>query len=158
MIEEIATVIAIQGNKITVKSTIKSTCHTCHQQEECGSGQIAKAIPHKALTTELENHNPHLRVGDEVVIGLSEKSLMSSALQVYLLPLMGLIICASIGQFLVVEKLFMHELMALVLALVGGVFGFLIAKKRQQDLSVQANLQPKLLRKCADIITVSEQN
>lgn len=158
MIEETATIVAIDGNKITVKSTIKSTCHSCHQQDDCGSGQIAKAIPHKALVTELENNNPSLTIGDEVVIGLAEKHLLSSALQVYMLPLIGLIVFATIGQIYLVEQLLMHELTGLLLAISGAFIGFYIAKRYQQSTSVQAKLKPKLLRKCADIIQVSVKN
>lgn len=153
MIEETATVVAVNGNQITVKSTIKSTCHSCNQQDDCGSGQIAKAIPHKALTTCFENNSIHLNVGDEVVIGLSEKSVISSALQVYMLPLFAMIIFAAIGQFILVEQQHMHELLALTFAILGGYIGHLLAKTLQHKQQIQSNLQPKLLRKCSDVIT-----
>ena len=50
MIEEQARVIAIDKNKITVESIVKSSCSGCQQIDSCGSGQIAKAIPHKKNT------------------------------------------------------------------------------------------------------------
>ncbi|WOH37327.1 SoxR reducing system RseC family protein [Thalassotalea fonticola] len=153
MIEETATVVAIEGNQVIVKSVIKSTCHSCNQQDDCGSGQIAKAIPHKALTTRFENTTAQLKLGDEVVIGLSEKSVISSALQVYMLPLFAMIVFAAIGQFILVEQQQMHELLALVFAVLGGYLGHLTAKVLQAKQQVQSNLQPKLLRKCSDVIT-----
>ncbi|KGJ97701.1 SoxR reducing system RseC family protein [Thalassotalea sp. ND16A] len=156
MIEETATVVAINGKQVTVTSTIKSTCHSCHQQDDCGSGQIAKAIPHKALTTTITAGQNNLHIGDEVVIGLSEKSLLNSAVQVYLLPLLMMIVFATIGQFYLVEQLQLHELIALVFAVVGGYLGFVIAQKQQNSRHSQASLQPKLLRKCADIIATVE--
>ncbi|WNC71476.1 SoxR reducing system RseC family protein [Thalassotalea psychrophila] len=152
MIEETATVVAVDGNQVTVKSTIKSTCHSCNQQDDCGSGQIAKAIPHKALTTRFENSTTQLKVGDEVVIGLSERSIISSALQVYMLPLFTLILFAAIGQFILVEQQQMHEFFALVLAILGGYLGHLFAKFLQAKQQTQYNLQPKLLRKCSAVI------
>ncbi|WNC69411.1 SoxR reducing system RseC family protein [Thalassotalea nanhaiensis] len=151
MIEETATVVAVDGNQVIVKSTIKSTCHSCNQQDDCGSGQIAKAIPHKALTTRFEN-TTQLKIGDEVVIGLSERSVISSALQVYMLPLFAMILFAAIGQFILVEQHQMHELLALALAISGGYLGHIFAKTLQTKQQTQHNLQPKLLRKCSDVI------
>ncbi|MEW6998429.1 SoxR reducing system RseC family protein [Colwelliaceae bacterium BS250] len=158
MIEETAKVVAIDGDKITVTSSIKSTCHSCAQQDDCGSGQIAKAIPHKSLTTSLNAKfigNKILNVGDEVVIGLPETTMLSSAFDVYMLPIIGLVLFAAIGQYVLVDLWHLHELLALMLGVFGGVLGFLIAKKRQKVVQVQQDLQPKLLRKCADIIPVT---
>ena len=151
MIEETATVVAINGNLVTVKSSIKSTCHSCNQQDDCGSGQIAKAIPHKSLTTRFKNSNFNLNIGDEVVIGLSQKSIISSALQVYMLPLIAMIIFAALGQFILVQQHGVHELVALMFAIIGGFLGHFIAKYLQTKQQTQLNLQPKLLRKCSDV-------
>ena len=155
MIEEVATVTAINGDVITVKSTIKSTCHSCHQQDDCGSGQIAKAIPHKALTTKLTT-SLELNVGDEVVLGLPENSMLSSAFEVYMLPLFGLVFFAAFGQFSLVEEYGFHELFALFFAILGAVLGFYIAKYRQSNPKKSKSLQPKIMRKCADSIPVKQ--
>ncbi|TRX54531.1 SoxR reducing system RseC family protein [Thalassomonas sp. M1454] len=155
MIEEVATVTAIDGDIITVKSTIKSTCHSCHQQDDCGSGQIAKAIPHKALTTKLTT-SLQLNVGDEVVLGLPENSMLTSAFEVYMLPLFGLVLFAAFGQFTLVESYELHELFALFFAVIGALLGFYLAKYRQSNTQVAANLQPKIMRKCANTIPVKQ--
>lgn len=155
MIEEVATVTAIDGDVITVKSTIKSTCHSCHQQDDCGSGQIAKAIPHKALTTKLTT-SLALNIGDEVVLGLPEGSILSSAFEVYMLPLFGLVVFAAFGQFTLVESYHFHELVALFFAVLGAILGFFIAKYRQSSTQASAALQPKIMRKCADTIPVKQ--
>lgn len=155
MIEEIATVIAVNDGQVVVKSTIKSSCHSCHQQDECGSGQVAKAIPHKSLTTTLITKQS-LNVGDEVVIGLSESSMLKSAIQVYLWPLIGLILSSAIGQLVFVEQFFWHELSALGFALIGGYLGYSLAKHQQSKPKIRNDLQPKLLRKCAKTISVTQ--
>ncbi len=155
MIEETATVVAINGNQVVVKSTVKSSCHSCEQQDNCGSGQIAKAIPHKTLTTTLQTEQS-LAVGDEVVIGLNETSMLKSALHVYLAPLFGLILGASIGQLVLVEALSWHELSAVGLATGLAYLGYLFAKKHHASEKVHKNLQPKLLRKCQNTIPVTQ--
>lgn len=155
MIEEVATVVSIDGDEITVQSTIKSTCHSCHQQENCGSGQIAKAIPHKALTTKLTT-SLALNVGDEVVLGLPEGSILSSAFEVYMLPLFGLVLFAAFGQFSLVELYHFHELFALFFAVLGAILGFFIAKYRQSSNQTSIALQPKIMRKCADTIAIKQ--
>jgi len=53
MIEEQATVVAINDNNVTVTSDIKSACSGCQQVDNCGSGQVAKAFPQKKLSMNL---------------------------------------------------------------------------------------------------------
>lgn len=155
MIEETATVVAINDHSVIVKSTIKSTCHSCHQQDDCGSGQIAKAIPQKILTTELFTEE-RLQIGDEVVIGLPEGAMLASAFEVYMFPLIGLVLFAALGQFVLVETFTFPELIAILTAMLGGFFGYLFAKKRQGKSQNVKTLQPKLLRKCQKTISVTQ--
>jgi sigma-E factor negative regulatory protein RseC len=145
MIEEQAEVIAIEQGNITVESIVKSTCSGCKQLESCGSGQIAKAFPQKRTTYTVFPELP-VKLGDQVIIGLSEKILLSAAWQVYMWPLIGLFIGSFCGQTLVERNLLPHELWALPLAISGGFFGFSLAK-RQQSISLnQQEWLPTLLK------------
>jgi sigma-E factor negative regulatory protein RseC len=131
MIEELATVTGVCGDKATVTSMIKSSCHSCAQADSCGSGQIAKALPHKSLVIELTTKTK-LKVGDQVIIALPEHELLTSALQVYLLPLMGLIIFALLGQYFISLSVINHELWLVALSFLGGYLGFSLAKYLQR--------------------------
>ena len=62
MIEEQATVVAINDNNVTVTSDIKSACSGCQQVDNCGSGQVAKAFPQKKTLDEL-NFNTAVAIG-----------------------------------------------------------------------------------------------
>ena len=150
MIEELATVTAIQKTTVTLTSQIKSSCSNCAQINTCGSGQIAKAIPQKALTLTVPYpksiHKELLTVGDSVVLGLPESDVFTSAGQVYLLPLSGLIIFSGLGQWLVSQQLLNHELWGLSVGLLGGYLGYRLAKYRQTDSKQATKLQPTLLR------------
>lgn len=108
MIEEFATVIDV-GSKdqhiIRVQSNVKSTCSGCNQLDNCGSGLISKAMPQKKLLVDLVT-DVDVDVGDIIIIGLTENSFLKAAAQVYLLPILGLIVFSAIGQYLFIERIF----------------------------------------------------
>ena len=148
--EELATVTAINNDKITVVSQIKSSCNSCSQVDTCASGQVAKAIPHKQLSLTLSKtrsiENETINVGDCVILMLPEVDLLRSAWQVYLLPILGLFILSALGQWLTLEGILAPELMALALGVSGGYFGYKLAKYFQSTSINQEKLQPKILR------------
>ncbi len=153
--EELAEVVAIEGNQITLVSQVKSSCSSCSQVDTCGSGQVAKAIPHKKLSFTLPfpqslsadiNQSIDIHVGDCVILSLPEGDVLQSAWQVYLLPLIGLFSFSALGQLLLNRKVLTHELMALLLGIVGGYLGYKLAKHLQNQPSNVVKLQPKILR------------
>lgn len=148
--EELATVTSISKGKVTVVSQVKSTCNSCKQVDTCASGQVAKAIPHKNLSFTLPLPDfldeKSINEGDCVVIAVPEGEVLQSAWQVYLLPLLGLFLFSALAQWLVQEGLITHELIALVIGLVGGYFGYLFAKHLQNDPQKRNRLQPKILK------------
>ncbi len=155
MIEESATVVAIENDNITVTSELKSTCSGCKQIDNCGSGQVAKAFPQKQLSLTVKSTIP-LQLGDKVIIGLSESALLSSAWQVYLLPLFGLLSAAWLGEWLVNNNILGHEFYAIIFAVVGGYAGFLLAKQQQSKLHKCAELAPKIIRRQNQNIAITE--
>ena len=170
MIEESATITAIhlaqentQENvlgkqavkKVTVESEIKSSCSGCKQIDNCGSGQISKAFPQAKLKLDLETSLP-VKLGDIVVIGLSDKHLLLSAWQVYLWPLLGLILASVLGQWLVEQQIFPHELFAIALGFLGGYLGFCLARYQQKRGKYCQLLIPSILRIKKSPITIVE--
>ena len=155
MIKELASVVAIEAGQVTVTSQIKSTCSGCAQVDTCGSGQIAKALSMIAgeidsaifltLPYYISVTGVQLQEGDCVVLALPEKHVLSSAGQVYLLPLLGLISFSAIGQLLLKQQILPHELFALGLGLIGGYLGYRLAKYQQKQGKQSKNLQPKII-------------
>ncbi len=149
MIKELAIVTAINAKQITVTSKIKSTCSSCTQVDSCGSGQVAKALPQAKLTLTLDydesDMNRGLALGDCVVLAIPENYVLSSAGQVYLLPLLGLILFSSIGQWLFTLQLISHELVGLALGLAGGYLGYRLAKFLQKYGKHSIKLQPQII-------------
>lgn len=148
--EELATVTAIENGKITVVSQIKSSCNSCSQVETCASGQVAKAIPHKKLSFTLHTTESlamqNINVGDCVILTLPEVDVLQSALQVYLLPIVGLFSVSAVGQWLVQAQILTHELFALPFSVLGGYLGYRLAKYLQSRPVMREKLQPKVLR------------
>ncbi|GAA5142347.1 SoxR reducing system RseC family protein [Thalassotalea piscium] len=159
MIEEIAQVTAVSNNhQVTVVTEVKSTCGSCQQVDTCGSGQVAKAFPQKNLTLNLTCHLP-VKVGDNIVLGLSEKMMLSSAWQVYCWPLFGLLLCSFLGQLLVEQQIFAHELLAITFGIAGGYMGFVLARYFQHQSKRQQALAPIVIRiepKNIPIIEITE--
>jgi len=150
MMEELATVVAIDlinthCSKITVESQIKSTCSSCHQIDSCGSGQVSKALPQKKLIVELTT-DLSVKLGDTVVLGLSEKGLLQTAWQVYLWPLIGLIMFSGLGQYLVQQTIFTSEIYGIILGCSGGYLGHRLARFWQTYSKNSLVLMPKILR------------
>ena len=158
--EELATVTAIDNDKITVVSQIKSSCNSCSQVDACASGQVAKAIPHKKLSftllkpTSLENQT--INIGDCVILTLPEVDVLQSAWQVYLLPVFGLFSFSALGQWLMLEGILPHELMALSVGILGGYLGYRLAKYLQNQPAKRERLQPKILRVLPKAINVDK--
>ena len=150
MIEETAIVTAIQGEQITVKSEVKSTCSGCKQVDTCGSGQISKAFPHKTLSLQLHSALP-LKIGDKVIIGLSEKILLSTAWQVYGFPLLGLLLLALLGQEISAVYSINGEWLQVIFAAFGGYFGYKLACRLVNKKSKAAAMAPTILRKITKI-------
>ncbi len=132
-------------NTVKVESKIKSSCSGCKQVDNCGSGQVAKAFPQTKLSLDLETSLP-VKVGDTVVLGLSDKHLLLSAWQVYLWPILGLIIASVLGQWLVEQQILIHELFAILLGFFGGYLGFILARQQQKRGKYCQLLMPRILR------------
>lgn len=146
MTEELAHVVAIEGDEVILESQIKSTCSSCSQVDSCANGQVAKALPSKKLTFRVKKSSFDIKVGDCIVLGISEGDMLVSAAQVYLMPLLGLIGFSAIGQWLVDIYVLEHELIALVLGGLGGYLGYKLAKYRQSHSKKAQALKPKILR------------
>jgi len=147
--EELAEIVAIKDDQITLVSQVKSSCNSCSQVSTCASGQIAKAIPHRKLSFTLpypQSLSVDINVGDCAVLSLPEGHVLQSAWQVYLLPIMGLFTFSAFGQLMLNQQVLTHELQSLLLGVLGGYLGYRLAKHLQNQLGNISKLQPKILR------------
>ena len=155
MITETAKVIDVDDDIVTIESEIKSSCSGCQQVDTCGSGQVAKAFPQKHACFKTKSDLP-LKIGDKVLIGIEEKNLLTTAWQVYMWPLIGLILGAAVGQQLVSRGIFQTELLVIVFGFSGCYMGFRLAKFWQSYSHQDKNLQPKILKIVPNSISVTQ--
>jgi sigma-E factor negative regulatory protein RseC len=89
-IEERGVVVAADADWATVRMQRQSTCGSCSARSGCGNGVLAEVLGRRVLEFRLANADD-LRPGDRVTLGIHDRALVSGALIMYLLPLLGLI-------------------------------------------------------------------
>lgn len=144
MIIEIAVVKSVTGDQVSVQCESQSACNHCHASDNCGTGTVAKAFPHRTHRFTVTK-TADVVAGDKIEIGLREKNLVTSAMLVYLLPLASILLSLGLGQYL--SQLFQFEGEGLVIlaAFVGGYIGFSCTRKLSVKLDQHFDLKPKML-------------
>lgn len=139
MIKEWATVIAWHNGVAQVSCDVKASCNSCASRAGCGSRVLNKLGPQTTHTISLPSAEP-LVAGQKVELGITEGSLLGSAMLVYMSPLLGLFVAAALFQVL-----FGTDMAALCGAVLGGVGGFLIAKGLSPRLAARETWQPIII-------------
>lgn len=139
MIKEWATVVSWQNGEALVSCDVKASCSNCASRAGCGTRVLNKLGPQTTHTLVVASDVP-LEPGQKVELGIAEGSLLGSAMLVYLSPLVGLFLIASLFQVL-----FGSDLAALIGAILGGVGGFLIARGYSHKLAAREAWQPVIL-------------
>lgn len=139
MIKEWATVIAWDNGLAQVSCDVKASCNSCASRAGCGSRVLNKLGPQTTHTITVPSAEP-LVAGQKVELGITESSLLGSAMLVYMSPLLGLFVVAALFQVL-----FGTDFAALCGAVLGGVGGFLIAKGFSPRLAARQTWQPVII-------------
>ena len=139
MIKEWATVIDWDNGMAQVSCDVKTSCNSCSSRAGCGTRVLNKLGPQTSHTISVPSEQP-LVAGQKVELGITESSLLGSAMLVYMSPLLGLFVVATLFQVL-----FGSDIAALCGAILGGVGGFLIAKGLSPRLAARETWQPVIL-------------
>jgi len=120
MIEELATVIKTEGDVMAVEIQRQSTCGSCSVKSGCGTNLVASLFGKRRALLSLPN-TIDARPGDRVVLGISEKDLVTGSIRLYLYPLAGLLFGAMAGHLLAGSELFtiLSGLIGMILVLLG---------------------------------------
>ena len=154
MVEERAIVKQILPSAIEVESLVKSSCSQCHQVDNCGNGQVAKALPQKKLLLTIPTTDQFV-IGDEVMIAIPEQYLLKSAWQVYMWPLVGVISFAGVGQLLYQAQFLPNELLVVLLSILGGFLGSKLASWWQIYSGLHSKLVPKITSRIPKELQIS---
>ncbi|KLV06502.1 transcriptional regulator [Photobacterium ganghwense] len=145
MMRSLATVVAVETGRITVSCQQQTSCGSCGSRDSCGTGIVSKALPGRRHEITIATREK-ASVGDTVEIGLSERSMLQSALLVYVLPLLGLVLGAILGQWWFVSLAGGGELGVIVTALGFAGAGLWLARRLATRLEGDSAYQPTLIR------------
>ncbi len=138
MIEEQGRVVAVDGNQIWVETVQQSSCGSCAAKSTCGQGLMSKFSEGKRNHIRLTTDQP-VKLGDEVVLGVPENTLVKSALLAYGLPLVLFVLAAAVA-----ESLFeLPEVGVILVGLAALISGFALV--RSIAGATQLSLQPVIL-------------
>ena len=149
MMTALATVISVeqeQGiNHVQLSCEQQTSCNSCKSQKSCGTGMVSKALGSKAHFWRLHTTQA-LQKGQIVEIGLPEKSLVLSALVVYLLPLLTMIAGSVLAQLILRPWFNLGEGIVIFMFFVCGALGIYFAKPMTQWLEKKVDNEVSLIR------------
>ncbi|WNZ55065.1 SoxR reducing system RseC family protein [Microbulbifer sp. MKSA007] len=142
MLQERGRVVAIEADAIWVETTQSSACNGCSTKSSCGTGLLGDLFSSSTRVKVALNgfSVDKIHLDDVAVIGITENALTSSALLVYLVPLMSLVLVALIGDSLFAEP------GAVIGALIGLVLGALGVRWYSRSQSQNPTYTPVLLQ------------
>lgn len=147
MIEETVQILDVQGGFAWVESERVSACGSCGVRQGCGSGALARVLGRRQVRMRVLNRI-NARVGDHVVIGISEAWLLRGSLAVYAVPLLGLFAGALSGY--AASSRFYPDWPTDPAAIAGALCGFVAAllwlKRFSRRVAENSAAQPVVLR------------
>ncbi|KEA65578.1 Sigma factor RpoE regulatory protein RseC [Marinobacterium lacunae] len=99
MIEEVVHVSRVEDDKIWIEASRQSACSACNAKKSCGQGALSDWM--SGSSVELSVVNPAgLRpsIGQAVVVGLEEGSLIKASVLIYMVPLLALVCFALFAR------------------------------------------------------------
>ena len=100
MITEMAEVLRIEGNKILVRINPAQGCAGCAQKSGCGTGMLQSWLnPVQRMWVPIESDlQERVEAGQWVELCVEEGGFVRSSVLVFLLPMLGLVLGAWVGQ------------------------------------------------------------
>ena len=142
LLESVARVVALKDGTAWLEPEPKASCGGCMSQAMCGAkggGMRALAARRFPLPDA-----PHLQVGERVVVGLPEGSVLRAAATAYGLPM-----ALMIGAGIVAQTNGANDLGG-ALAMAGGLAsGLLVSRLIAGRLSGRGDLSPRFVRRVA---------
>lgn len=147
MIEDIATVIKVDGENVVVESVRKSACSGCGAKDGCGTNVLATLFDKTSENPRLTLKNTvGAKEGEKVVIGVDERVVIKSSFFVYIVPVLSMIFFASIGVIIAKHIGLTSDNSSMILGIFGLLLGFGWLFLYSKRLATEKQYQPVLLR------------
>lgn len=141
-IEGYARVVGIEGGVAWLEPEQTASCGGCAAAASCGSpglGSLAGRI--KARRFPLDNRDA-LIVGERVVVGVTDRSLLKAALAAFALPMLAAFTTGGLAQWAEGSN------PVTMGAMIAGLFaGFLASRRMAHRLAARGELAPHFLRR-----------
>jgi len=156
MIEQIATVVELDGDAAWVEAQRHSACGACATNKGCGAGLFAKAFRFSSPRLKVQ-HTQDVEVGDRVVIGVDEQALVRGSFAAYIMPILFMLGFALLGETLFAEMLtsVAPDVVGLLSGMAGLAAGLMWLKRHSQSIGDDRRYQPLILQKAADHVSVA---
>ncbi|WP_455200302.1 SoxR reducing system RseC family protein [Kaarinaea lacus] len=156
MLEEQATVVAVENDTILVEVQRQSACGQCAANKGCGTGVLQKVIGNKRNIFRVIGELP-VKVGDNVIVGINENALVRGSLIIYAVPVVFIILFALLGETIAPQSMSINaDYASMTGALVGLAVSILGLRWYNRKIRKNADYQAVLLRH-ANIITIQPE-
>lgn len=145
MMTALATVLNVDSQRVTVGCQQETSCGHCSSRDNCGTGIVSKALPGKEHQWQLLTE-AKLQVGDLVEIGLPEKNVLQSALVVYMVPLLFLILGAGISEWVLSTLFSSNEAVTIAVSVLFTGIGIAVAKLLAKVIETKTADKLRLIR------------
>lgn len=147
MIEQGATVVAVERGAAWVETQRHSACGACAMNKGCGAGLFAKAFGFSSPKLRVVDTRG-VTVGDQVVIGIDERALVRGSFAAYMMPVLFMLGFAVMGEFIggkwfAVES----ELPTLLSGIAGLCTGLLWLRRYTRRIIDDGRYHPVILQK-----------
>lgn len=145
MLLETAHVVAVETQSVWVETIRKSTCGSCAAQKGCGHGLLNKIAPGRRSYIEVFSGAlaaSQCTVDDHVRISIPEKVLLRGSMIVYMLPLVSMLLGATITTTVVQGD---QDLLAIFGAVAGFALGVGLVRWHAWQTRSDKSLQPTLV-------------
>ncbi|MCG6971087.1 MAG: SoxR reducing system RseC family protein [Gammaproteobacteria bacterium] len=146
MIEELGKVVKVEEQWAWVQTERKSVCGQCAANKGCGTSVLGKVFGQKTNVIAVIKTLP-VKIGDQVVIGIDENSLVKGSLLIYALPLVLFIAFGMLGEVVSSQVLLSNtDVLTVLFAMFGLAGGFFWLKTISSQIRLNPRYQPKLLQ------------
>lgn len=149
MITEKACVKEIIGNSVVLESKPASGCASCQANKVCAQGlmsQYGGEVKSKIQINSISGDElAKMQVGEFVLIGIEEFSLVTAAFYAYMIPLISALLFLLFTQIAGVNGEG-YQILATVIGLFFGMLASrLLLRKNETNSSLESRLMPELL-------------
>jgi sigma-E factor negative regulatory protein RseC len=140
MIEETGRVISIEEGFADVETIRTSSCTSCRARHGCGHHAIAQVS--SANRMRMRAIDPlTVEVGQKVIVGIPEDTLLQASVWMYMIPLLGLV-----GGAVLPSLWGGGSGVAVIFSIIGFSGGLLLARNKSKQEMNNLDYYPKILR------------